>query len=242
MKPTLSYWYSDYDRLHMDIKNILLGDGDWHFMVEVALRTAIMFVTIILVLRISGKRGVRQLTLFEVAIILGLGSAAGDPMFQEDIPIFQAFVVFAIVMGIYKTLTWMAAKSLRVHRMLEGQELVVVENSVFNVKNEDRDFSTLEFFAELRNQSVEHLGQVRTAVLEVDGTMSVLFYADDEVRFGLPLFPQNYKEADLASDPGVLACMHCGCTQAYKAVLLGSTCPRCNHQKWAVALKTKRIT
>ena len=164
------------------------------------------------------------------------------PMFQEDIPIFQAFVVFAIVMGIYKTLTWMAAKSLRVHRMLEGQELVVVENSVFNVKNEDRDFSTLEFFAELRNQSVEHLGQVRTAVLEVDGTMSVLFYADDEVRFGLPLFPQNYKEADLSSDPGVLACMHCGCTQAYKAVLLGSTCPRCNYQKWAVALKTKRIT
>lgn len=110
------------------------------------------------------------------------------------------------------------------------------------MKNEDRDFSTLEFFAELRNQSVEHLGQVRTAVLEVDGTMSVLFYADDEVRFGLPLFPKNYKEADLPRDQSVLARMHCGCTQAYEAVRQDSVCPRCKHRKWAAALKTKRVT
>lgn len=214
---------------------------EWHFMAELIVRTAIMFLMILLVLRLSGKRGVRQLTLFEVAIILGLGSAAGDPMFQEDIPIFHALVVFAVVMTIYKTLTWLAAKSLPIHRILEGKEMAVVENGVFSIKNErDNDFSTVEFFAELRNQSVEHLGQVRTALLETDGTLSVLFYAEAEVKFGLPLFPDAYQKADLSVYRGVLACMYCGCVQQHDTVMKTQVCPRCKRDKWAKALNTKR--
>ncbi|PRD48652.1 DUF421 domain-containing protein [Sphingobacterium haloxyli] len=225
----------------VDIKNLLIESIEWHFIGEIVVRTAIMFLMILLVLRLSGKRGVRQLTLFEVAIILGLGSAAGDPMFQEDIPIFHALVVFAVVMAIYKTLTWLASKSLSVHRILEGKEMAVVENGVFSVRNEkDNDFSTVEFFAELRNQSIEHLGQIRTAILETDGTISVLFYPDHEVKFGLPLFPEAYQEVDLSRCNGPLACMHCGCIQQHNSVLHDPTCPRCQHDKWVVALNTKR--
>ncbi len=225
----------------IDIKNLLIESMEWHFIGEIIVRTAIMFLMIVLVLRLSGKRGVRQLTLFEVAIILGLGSAAGDPMFQEDVPIFHALVVFAVVMAIYKTLTWLASKSLSVHRILEGREMTVVENGMFDVKKEkDNDFSTMEFFAELRNQSVEHLGQIRTAVLETDGTMSVLFYADEDVKFGLPLFPEAYQEADLSTYTGVLACMHCGNIQQHDTVLKNRVCSRCKHDKWAIALNTIR--
>lgn len=227
----------------IDIKNMLIGSSEWLFLAEIIVRTAIMFLMILLVLRISGKRGVRQLTLFEVAIILGLGSAAGDPMFQEDIPVFYALVVFAVVIAIYKILTWLAARSISVHRILEGKEMTVVKNGMFNVKSEkDDDFSTMEFFAELRNQSIEHLGQIRTAVLEIDGTMSVLFYTDAEIRFGLPLFPDAYQEVDIATfSGGVLACMHCGCIQQHGTVLEDPVCPRCKHDKWAIALNTKRI-
>lgn len=226
----------------IDIKNLLIESIEWHFIGEIIVRTAIMFLMILVVLRLSGKRGVRQLSLFEVAIILGLGSAAGDPMFQDDVPVFHALVVFAVVMTIYKTLTWFASRSLSVHRILEGKEMVVVENGMFSVKNEkDNDFSTMEFFAELRNQSIEHLGQIRMAVLETDGTMSVLFYADEEVKFGLPLFPEAYQEADLSIFDGVMACMHCGCIQQHDTVLKNVLCPRCKHHKWAIALNTKRV-
>lgn len=229
--------------LGIDIENLFIESIEWDFITEIIVRTVIMFLMIILVLRLSGKRGVRQLTLFEVAIILGLGSAAGDPMFQEDIPIFHALVVFAVVMTIYKLLTWLAAKSLSVHRILEGKEMTVVKNGMFTVKNEkDGDFSTMEFFAELRNQSIEHLGQIRTAVLEVDGTMSVLFYTNGEVRFGLPLFPDAYQEIDVSTySGGILACMHCGCIQEHDTVLENPVCPRCKHEKWAIALNTKRV-
>jgi len=70
-----------------------------------------MFLLILIILKLSGRRGVRQLTLFEVAIIINLRSAAGNPMFQEDIPIFHAIVVFIGVIIVYKLITWLASRS-----------------------------------------------------------------------------------------------------------------------------------
>ena len=40
----------------------------------------------------------------------------------------------------------------------------------------------------MRQQNVEHLGQVRTALLESDGILSLLYYEDEDVKWGLPLF------------------------------------------------------
>lgn len=41
-------------------------------------------------------------------------------------------------------------------------------------------------FSEMRQQNVEHLGQVRTALLESDGILSLLYYEDEDVKWGLP--------------------------------------------------------
>ncbi|WP_233789122.1 DUF421 domain-containing protein [Sphingobacterium sp. HMA12] len=183
----------------------------------------------------------RQLTLFEVAIIIGLGSAAGDPMFQEDIPIFHSVVVFICVIVIYKTITWITSKSEKVAQMLEGKVLPVVKDGVFDIKHEnDNTFSRMEFFSELRNLNVEHLGQVKEGVLEVDGTMSVLFYSDEDTKYGLPLFPSSYKAVDTAMTDGPFACMYCGniLTQLSAG---GPQCPRCKRTKWAKAMNNRRV-
>ncbi|MDH2174111.1 DUF421 domain-containing protein, partial [Acinetobacter johnsonii] len=70
----------------MDFIKILLADTTFTFAAEIVLRSVLMYFLIILVLRFSGKRGVRQLSIFEIAIILSLGSAAGDAMFYEEVP------------------------------------------------------------------------------------------------------------------------------------------------------------
>ena len=220
----------------------IFADGiDTSFLLEIGLRSAIMFLLILTILRLSGRRGVRQLTLFEVAIIIGLGSAAGDPMFQEDIPIFYAVVVFICVIAIYKMITWITSKSEKVAQMLEGKVLPLVKDGDFDIKNENYNtFSRMEFFSELRNLNVEHLGQVKEGVLEVDGTMSVLFYPDEETKYGLPLFPSSYKEVDINMNEGPFACMHCG--NVLTQIIDGMPhCPRCKRTKWAKAMNSKRV-
>ena len=86
----------------MDFIKILLADTTFTFAAEIVLRSVLMYFLIILVLRFSGKRGVRQLSIFEIAIILSLGSAAGDAMFYEEVPIIHAVIVFAVIMALYR--------------------------------------------------------------------------------------------------------------------------------------------
>lgn len=222
------------------LEKMFLTGASWDFGLEIIGRSMIMFILILLILRISGKRGVRQLTLFEVAIILGLGSAAGDPMFQEELPILYAIVVLFSVTFLYKIITWLASRFDVMNRILEGQPMIVVREGVFELKHaKDGDFSKMEFFSELRNQSVEHLGQVRMAVLEIDGSLSILFYAEAEVKYGLPLFPDAYKEVNTKNSCSKLSCMYCGFVK-YEAYAIDE-CPRCSHRQWAVAQNNRRI-
>ena len=94
----------------MDIQDILILDTTWSFTGELLLRCVLMYIMIIVVLRLTGKRGVRQLSIFEVAIILCLGSIAGDPMFTEDLPLIQALVVMSTIMILYRVTTWLMMK------------------------------------------------------------------------------------------------------------------------------------
>lgn len=225
----------------IDVQKIFAKGVESSFLVEIGARTVIMFLLILIILRLSGRRGVRQLTLFEVAIIISLGSAAGDPMFQEDIPIFHAIVVFIGVIFVYRLITWLASRSEKIAHLLEGKVLPVVKDGVFDIKHEnDNNFSHMEFFSELRNLNVEHLGQVKEGILEVDGTLSVLFYADNDVRYGLPLFPSSYKMVDVSSSEGPFACMYCGHV-LFSFENDSQSCPRCNKTQWSIALNSRRV-
>lgn len=234
--------FSIYVICMIDLEDFFGRRSEMIFLGEIAIRTVVMFVLILTILRLSGRRGVRQLTVFEVAIIISLGSAAGDPMFQGDIPIVHAVMVFICVILVYKSVTWLASRSQKVTYLLEGKVLPVVEDGMFDIKHEnDNDFSKMEFFSELRNLNVEHLGQVREGVLEIDGTLSVLFYADEEVRYGLPLFPSRYKKVDISNSEGPFACMYCGVVER-KLDSTHPQCHRCGKDNWTLAINTKRYS
>ena len=57
----------------MDWASIFIHDTSWAFAAEIVIRVVVMFTMIILFLRYTGKRGVRQLSIFELTIILSLG-------------------------------------------------------------------------------------------------------------------------------------------------------------------------
>lgn len=65
-----------------DLHRMAFDKVPFDFLGEVALRSLYTFVLVFLFLKMTGRRGVRQMSLFEVLIILTLGSAAGDVAFM----------------------------------------------------------------------------------------------------------------------------------------------------------------
>ncbi|MEC3881676.1 DUF421 domain-containing protein [Parapedobacter sp. 10938] len=226
----------------MDWNRIFLHDLDGSFALEILFRTVFMFLVVVAILRLSGKRGVRQLSIFELAIILTLGSAAGDAMFYDDVALFATLLVCVTAISLYRLITWLAAKSRRFEKLVEGKAVYIVEDSVMTIKDDEKEsLSKEEFFAELREKGVEHLGQVRAAILETGGNLSVFFYANEDVKYGLPILPHAYdKHTDTVKDEGLYACVVCGTLERLAAGR--HRCPRCKHHEWVKAINTKRVS
>ncbi|RZF55871.1 DUF421 domain-containing protein [Acinetobacter halotolerans] len=224
----------------MEILDIFIHDTTWDFILEIIIRCFFMFIFILFFLRLSGKRGIRQLSIFELAIILSLGSAAGDPMFMDDIPLIQAFVVMSTIIILYRLVTWAMMKNEKIEILLEGESLCIIEDGMMVIHDIKKGkYSHDEFFAEMRQQSVEHLGQIKVAVLETDGSLSILFYTEKETKWGLPLFPKDYKKSEYLSPETFYSCMNCGATQ--HLLHLEQECPRCQAKSWAKSLSTPHL-
>lgn len=93
-----------------DLHRMAFDKVPFDFLGEVALRSLYTFV-LVLFLKMTGRRGVRQMSLFEVLIILTLGSAAGDVAFYDDVPMVPVLIVFITLALLYRPVMWLMAHS-----------------------------------------------------------------------------------------------------------------------------------
>ena len=154
-----------------------------------------MFILVLILLRLTGKRSIKQLSIFEIVMIIALGSAAGDPMIYKDIGILQASTVFIVVLTSYKFITYLITKSQKIESFLEGKPIYIIKNGHAALESvRHTDLAMDEFFAELRVENINHLGQDKQALLETNGHVSILYFKDENVKPGLPIWPREWNE------------------------------------------------
>lgn len=225
-----------------DVRRMFFGDEPPMFLAEVAFRTVFIFLFTLLLLRIVGKRGVGQLSLFEVTIIIGLGSAVGDPMFQPDVPLSHAMIVISLVILMYRFVIVLVNRSPRFESFVEGKTACVVKEGRVDVAQLRREhYGREEMFEMLRRAGISQLGEVKVAYLEQGGTLAVFARPPSEIEVGLPLLPPwdvvppETLEAGTVAPASTYACMGCGVlhVQSDPARLL-PTCT-CTSHHWTHA-------
>jgi len=222
-----------------DWNRILFNELPAAFLLEVVMRSVIMFVVILVTLRASGKRGMKQLSIFELVLIIGLGSAAGDPMFYEDVGIFPALTVFVVIILLYVGITRLTDRFSWFERVMEGEPVYVVQGGKILLDGLNRTgLSRDELFGALRLSNVEHLGQVKTVLIETSGDVSILFFSDEEVKPGLPIFP--WQQQSVTKEATESCCSQCGELQVFSAP--ANACKFCKCDKWVRPLATKRVS
>ncbi len=223
-----------------ELYRIFLGDKSLLFLLEVAFRTTFIFAYTLLLLRFLGKRGMGQLTPFEFAIIVALGSAVGDPMFYGDVPLLHVMLVIAIVVGLHQVLTLLIRSNVRVEKFFEGQSQMLVERGCIDHEQLGNErMSKGELFELLRSEGVAHLGQVRQAFLEPSGILSVIRW--EPPRAGLSVLPDGNlnRRFDQEFDAHTKCCSECGAVEGSPPPI---RCAKCDCDSWvaAVAGRTAR--
>ncbi len=220
----------------MELKSFLMGENEWSFLLNTAFRSTAMFLILLATLRLLGKKSVQQLSLFELGVIISLGSAAGDPMFYKETGIVPSIIVFAVVIFLYRLINYLMGKSNKLEQILEGSPVYIIDQGKILMDNfKQEEIAREEFYSILRKSQVSHLGQVKHAILEASGQLSIFFFEDQEVVPGLPILPHLLKKSQIViTSKGTYSCTHCSNTQEMEP---GTTlsCRTCDHNKWVAA-------
>lgn len=223
-----------------DLKRMFVGDLPWSFTLEIAFRTAVMLVFTYGMVRIVGGRAVRQLSLVEFLLVVGLGSAVGDPMFYPDVPLLHGMVVVTVAVGLHRGLGQALSRSDRLEQFIEGVPHRVVLNGHFDHEGMgEAGLANDELFADLRQSGIGQLGEVRVAYAEANGDLSIFRYEPSEVRPGLSIEPPPellpLPEEDEARRAGLYACRHCGRTRDLPEGAGAIHC-ECGESRWVPAV------
>ena len=224
-----------------DWHSLLLGEEEWSFLPQVLFRSAVMFLVTLAALRLIGRRGIMQ-GVFELVTIITLGSAAGDPMFYKKVGLLPAILVFVMIVLMYRIVNFFVGRYERIERLVEGRHVRLIKDGRFEAQNfKHEELSKDEIFSDLRMEGVTHLGQVYAAYIEPSGKISVFFYPDKQVRYGLPTLPELLEQqTERIHEAGHWSCGFCGHTQELQPTPQ-HVCPVCKRKQWVKAVNDLRV-
>lgn len=152
-------------------------------LIDIVVRTAIVYLALLLGLRLTGKRQVGQLTPFDFLLLLLLANAVQNAMTGPDTSVAGGLVAACTLFAANFLVSWVVRHSKKTEQLVEGTPTILIRHGQILTPNLVREGITREdLLRSLREHGVETVEDVRSAVLEVDGSVSVL--KEDEVAPG----------------------------------------------------------
>lgn len=142
---------------------------------EVVVRTAVVYLFLVAIFRITGKREVGQMSVLELVVVLIISDAVQNSMVGDNSTIWGGLIAVLTLFALDFTLKALTARSRRVRDVVEGEPRLLIRDGVVlrrALREEKVERSELE--AALREHGVLRPDEVRLAVLETDGTISVV--------------------------------------------------------------------
>ena len=155
-------------------------------------RTVLLYLVLIAVIRLMGKRQVGQMEPSEFVVTMLVANLASIPMQDGGIPLYSGIVPILTVLALELIFSGLVLRSIPLRRLLCGKPVILIENGRILQNNLRRTRITLdELTSQLREKDVLEPGEVQYAILETNGNISV--------------FPYPAQQPATAKDAGIIA-------------------------------------
>lgn len=147
---------------------------DWQELGMTAARAVLIYAVMLVVIRVLGKRTIGNFTAFDLLVALMLGEVV-DEIIYGDVTIAQGLVAILVIAACKYVTAWLTYWDHGLNKIFEGKPTEIVKHGEF-VRDGLRSemMNELEVLAALRLNDVSDMREVKCAVLEVDGQVSVI--------------------------------------------------------------------
>ena len=138
-------------------------------------RAIVLYIVVLIVMRLMGKREIGQLQPFELAISIMIADLASIPMTEIGIPIFNGIIPILGLLVMHLIISVINLKSLKAREVICGKPSILIYRGKINEKELKKErFTINELEERLRGNNVVNLGDVEYAILETSGQVTVI--------------------------------------------------------------------
>jgi uncharacterized membrane protein YcaP (DUF421 family) len=142
---------------------------------DLVIRATVVFLFIFLITRVAGKRELSTMEPFDLILLVVLGDLVQQGVTQSDYSVTGALIVITTMTLLTVGLSFLNFRVRRLRGLLEGEPVVLVENGEQIERNMRRErITTEDLEAAGRQQQVTSISEMRWAVLETSGDISVI--------------------------------------------------------------------
>jgi uncharacterized membrane protein YcaP (DUF421 family) len=148
-----------------------MGSPAW----SIAVRSVLVYVAVFIGLRVSGKRELGQMTVFDLVVILLIANAVQNSMVGPDFSVQGGILAAGVLLLVNRALAFLRRRRGRWGRLIEGIPTVLVEDGDLiqpHLAKEGLDRDEIEMA--VREHGLDSLAAVKLAVLETDGSISIV--------------------------------------------------------------------
>ncbi len=153
-----------------------LGMPWWEFV----LRAMVVYVVVLVMVRLSGKRTVGQFTPFDLLVVVLLGTAVQNSLIGEDTSLLGGLILAATLLALNWSVGKLSSRFRRFDELVEGRPVILVRHGhLFRDELAKQSLSEHDFAIARRSAGYATLGEIALAVLESSGEITFIRRKDD---------------------------------------------------------------
>jgi uncharacterized membrane protein YcaP (DUF421 family) len=147
----------------------------WSGLLRVLIVGGLAYVSLVFLLRVTGKRTLSKMNAFDFVVTVALGSTLATVILSKDVALLEGILAFAVLTGLQLVVTWLSVQSAAVRRMVKAEPRLLFHEGQFlpDAMRAER-VTEEEIRAAVRAQGIAEMDQVGAVVLETDASFSVL--------------------------------------------------------------------
>ena len=149
--------------------------GDWFSLLRVMVVGTLAYASLVLFLRVSGKRTLSKMNAFDLVVTVALGSTLATVLLSKDVALAEGLLAFALLIGLQYAVAALSVRSRAWRNLVKSEpRLLMYRGEMLQDPLRDERVTPEEVRAAVRATGLADLAQVRAVILETDGTFSVV--------------------------------------------------------------------
>ncbi len=148
---------------------------------EIIIRSLIMFAVLFIIVKLLGKKQIKNLTLYDYILSITIGSIAADSVISLDTPLYDGILALVVFGGVGYIISILSYYNHNISEVMDGEPIILFSNNNFNYENLEKcKLNVAKVLEGCRLKGCFDVNELDCVLLEPSGDMSVLLKGDSQ--------------------------------------------------------------